>query len=145
MQAHLSCTGRRAGAGSGPRSGNPVPSGGRETAFHTVRLIDLPQYDTDSAAIEKRLRGFLTGLRERRLLLAWFSELRKREQLFAPGPALPLEWEDLRRLRSKARLRRFGSLPDRDRFASSAGRTPWRSAGAGPTAWTISARSSGSG
>ena len=116
MQAHLSRTGQRAGAGSGPRSGSPVPSGGRDTAFHTVRLIDLPQHDTDSAAIDKRLRAFLTGLRERRLLLAWFSELRKREQMFAPGPALPFEWEDLRRLRSKARMRRFGSLPDRDQL-----------------------------
>ncbi len=81
---------------------------------HAVRVIDLPQYDIDSAAIDKRLRAFLTDLRERRLLLAWFSELRKREQMFAPGPALPFEWEDFRRLRSKARMRRFGSLPDRD-------------------------------
>ena len=116
MQAHLSRTGQRAGAGSGPRSGSPVPSGGRDTAFHTVRLIDLPQYDTDSAAIEERLREFLTGLRERRLLLAWFSELRKRERILAPAPALPLDWPDLQKLRDKARLRRFGSLPDRDQL-----------------------------
>ena len=116
MRAHLSRTGQRAGAGSGPRSGSLVPSGSRDTAFHTVRLIDLPQYDTDSAAIDTRLRAFLTGLRERRLLQAWFRELRKREQMFAPGPALPFDWPDLQKLRGKARLRRFGSLPDRDQL-----------------------------
>ena len=116
MQAHLPRTGQCAGAGSGPRSGSPVPSGGRDTAFHTVRLIDLPQYDTDSAAIDKRLREFLTGLRERRLLLAYFNELRKREQIFAPAPVLPLDWPGLQKLRGKARMRRFVSLPYRDQL-----------------------------
>ncbi len=81
---------------------------------HAVRVIDLPQYDIDSAAIDERLRAFLTDLRERRLLLAYFKELRKREQMFAPGPALPFEGGDLWSLRSKARLRRFRTLPDRD-------------------------------
>ena len=79
-----------------------------------VRLIDLPDHDANSRAIEKRLTAFLTGLRQRRLLLAWFRELRKREELFAPEPALPFEYEDFRRLRSRVGLVRFGALPDKD-------------------------------
>ena len=65
------------------------PAGGSPAPTHAVRLIDLPQYDTDSAAIEKRLTGFLTGLRERRLLLAYFCDLRERERRSAPAPAPP--------------------------------------------------------
>ena len=90
------------------------PAGGSPAPTHAVRLIDLPQYDTDNAAIEKRMTGFLTGLRERRLLLAYFRDLREREQVLAPAPALRLDWTDLRKLRSRARLLRYGSLPDRD-------------------------------
>ena len=84
------------------------PAGGSPAPTHAVRLIDLPQYDTDSAAIEKRMTGFLTGLRERRLLLAYFCDLREREQVLAPAPALRLDWTDLRKLRSRARLLRYG-------------------------------------
>ena len=88
------------------------PAGGSPAPVHAVRLIDLPQYDTDSAAIEKRMTAFLTGLRERRLLLAYFRDLREREQVLAPAP--PYVRSDLRKLWSRARLLRYGSLPDRD-------------------------------
>ena len=93
------------------------PAGGSPAPVHAVRLIDLPQYDTDSAAIEKRMTGFLTGLRERRLLLAYFRDLREREQVLAPAPPYvrsDLRKPDLRKLRSRARLLRYGSLPNRD-------------------------------
>ena len=57
------------------------------------------------------------SLRERRLLLAWFRELRRREQMSSrPSPALPFDWPDLQKLRGRARMRRFGSLPDRDQL-----------------------------
>ena len=90
------------------------PAGGSPAPTHTVRLIDLPQYDTDSAAIKKRLTGFVTGLRERRLLLAYFCDLRERERRSAPAPAPPYYSAVLRKLWSRARLLRYGSLPDKD-------------------------------
>ena len=57
MRTYISRSGQRTGPGL--RSGNPAPAGGRDPAFCTVRLIDLPHYDTDSDPIEKRLTAFL--------------------------------------------------------------------------------------
>ena len=79
--------------------------------MHTVRLIDLPQVDTARAPIEKRLKAFLTGLRKRRLLLAYFRDLREREQESAPAPAPPYRRGDLWELRQEAGLSSFGLLP----------------------------------
>ena len=65
------------------------PAGGSPAPVHAVRLIDLPQYDTDSAAIEKRMTGFLTGLRERRLLLVPISAIcGNGSEVLAPAAAL---------------------------------------------------------
>ena len=89
-------------------SGAPVPSGGRDSAFRTVRLIDAAQYDTDQAPIETRLTAFLLGLRRRRLLLAYFRDLREREQEAAPAPVPPYDRDDLRDLRRDAGLARSG-------------------------------------
>ena len=88
---------------------------------HVVRLIDLPQSDTDSAAIDERLTAFLTGLRERRRLSAWFRELRRREELCTP--ALPFDRDDLWTLRDEARMTRLGALSEKDclRIARRAG------------------------
>ncbi len=85
------------------------PAGGGPAPTHTVRLIDLPQYDTDRAPIEKRLKAFLTGLRKRRLLLAYFRDLREREQRSAPAP--PYDRGDLWELRNEAGLLRLGLPP----------------------------------
>ena len=84
------------------------PAGGSPAPTHTVRLIDLPQYDTARAPIEKRLKAFLTGLRKRRLLLAYFRDLRERERRSAPASAPPYDWADFRELRHEAGLSRFG-------------------------------------
>ncbi len=117
MRTLLSRSGERAGAGTGPLSGAPVPSGDRDAAFRTVRLIDVAQYDTDRAPIEKRLTAFLLGLRRRRLLLAYFRDLWEREQEAAPAPAPPYDWDDLRDLRRDAGLARFGlSWDDQNRL-----------------------------
>ncbi len=111
------------------------PAGGSPAPTHTVRLIDLPQYDTDRAPIEKRLTAFLTGLRERRLLLVYFRDLRNGSE----GPLL-------RRLTPRRSFRNCGAGPDcsgtgrfptRTIFASGAGRTPWSRAGTRPTVWGI--------
>ncbi len=110
MRTLLSRSGERAGADSGSRSGSPIPSGGQDHGHHTVRLIDLPQYDTDAAPIEKRLTAFLLGRRKQRLLRTYFRDLREREQEFAPAP--PFEWEDFRDMREEAGLRRYGLAPD---------------------------------
>ena len=88
------------------------PAGGSPAPTHTVRLIDLPDHDADRAPIEKRLKAFLTGLRKRRLLLAYFRDLREREQQFSPAPAPPYDWEGLQELRRGAGLLRFGLPPD---------------------------------
>jgi len=87
------------------------PAGASPAPAHTVRLIDLPQYDTARTPIEKRLTAFLTGLRKRRLLLAYFRDLREREQRSAPAPARPYNWEYLGELRRGAGLLRFGLPP----------------------------------
>ena len=97
-----------------PEGALQSPAGGSPAPTHAVRLIDLPQYDTDRAPIEKRLTGFLTGLRERRLLLVYFRDLRKRERISAPAPAPPYYSTVLRKLWIRARLLRYGSLPDKD-------------------------------
>ena len=88
------------------------PPGGSPAPTHTVRLIDLPQYDTDRAPIEKRLTAFLTGLRKQRLLQAYFCDLREREQKSASAPAPPYDPADLRDLRREAGLSRFGLPAD---------------------------------
>ena len=86
------------------------PAGGSPAPLHTVRLIDLPQYDTARDPIEQRLTAFLTGLRKRRLLLAYFGDLREREQESAPAPAPPYRRGDLWELREDVGLSSFGDL-----------------------------------
>ena len=96
------------GAEPGRTAGNPPvqarydpegalqrPAGGSPAPAHAVRLIDLPQYDTARAPIEKRLKAFLTELRKRRLLLAWFRDLQDWERRSDSAPAPPYDWEDL--------------------------------------------------
>ena len=122
VRTHLSRTGQRAGAGLGLRSEDPARSGSRDAAFRTVRLIDVAQYDTDQAPIEERLTAFLLGLRRRRLLLAYFSDLREREQEAAPAPARPYDRDDLRELRGGAGLLPVRASLRRPVFASGAGR-----------------------
>ena len=93
------------------------PAGGSPAPTHAVRLIDLPQYDTDRAPIEKRLTAFLTGLRKQRLLLAYFRDLREREQVLAPRRRLCLRtWADLRKLRCRAGLLAFRASRGRFRY-----------------------------
>ena len=109
MRTLLSRSGQSAGGSPEPRSGGLVPSGGRALDFRTVRLIDLPQHDTRSAPIEKRLTAFLIGVRQRRLLLAYFRDLREREQVEVPAPAY--DEEDFADLRQDLGLRRYSILP----------------------------------
>ena len=112
MRTLLSRSGRSAGGSPEPRSGGPVPSGGRGPDFRAIRLIDLPQYDTRSAPIEERLTAFLKGRRERRWLLAWFRDLRERQQKADPDPAPPYDQEDLEDLRRDVGLGRERLPPD---------------------------------
>ena len=111
MRTLLSRSGRSAGGSPEPRSGGQVPSVGRGPDFQAIRLIDLPQYDTNSGPIEERLTAFLKGLRQRRLLLAWFRDLREREEKADPDPAPPYDQEDFADLRRDAGLRRYSILP----------------------------------
>ena len=80
------------------------PAGARPAPAYAVRLIDLPNHDTDFESIRKRLAAHLRRLRGRRLLLAYFEALRKREQKKAFGVIPPLEQEDIRRLKREWRV-----------------------------------------
>lgn len=112
MRTLISLSGQSAGGSPEPRSGGPVPSGGRGPDFQAVRLIDLPQYDTRSEPTEKRLTAFLKGLRQRRLLLAYFRDLREREQEAYPDPPLPYDEEDLSDLRRDVGIWRITVPPN---------------------------------
>ena len=111
MRTLLSRSGQSAGGSPESQSGVLVPSGGRGPDFRAIRLIDLPQYDTSSAPIEKRLTAFLKGLRQRRWLLAYFRDLRERQRKADPDPAPPYDQEDFEDLRRDAGLRRYSILP----------------------------------
>ncbi len=111
MRTLLSRSGQSAGDSPEPQSGVLVPSGGRGPDFRAIRLIELPQHDTRSAPIEERLTAFLKGLRQRRLLLTWFRDLRERRQKAYPDPAPPYDQEDLADLRRDAGLRHYSILP----------------------------------
>ena len=105
MRTLLARSGLRAGACPGPRSGAPVASGGRDPVLHSVRLIDLTDRKTDVEAVKKRLKAHLRVLRGRRLLLAYFNDLREWEQKRqAFGVIPPLDRRALADLKSEFRV-----------------------------------------
>ena len=104
MRTLLARSGLRAGACPGPRSGAPVASGGRDPVLHSVRLIDLTDRKTDVEAVKKRLKAHLRVLRGRRLLLAYFNDLREWEQRQAFGVIPPLDRRALADLKSEFRV-----------------------------------------
>ncbi|MCY4500458.1 MAG: hypothetical protein OXE57_02725, partial [Alphaproteobacteria bacterium] len=80
------------------------PAGGSPAPTHTVRLIDLPDHDADYESIRKHLAAHLRRLRERKPLLAYFEDLREREQEKVYGVIPPLEEDDFLRLKRKGRI-----------------------------------------
>ena len=81
------------------------PAGASPAPTHTVRLIDLPDHDTAVEPIRKRLTAHLRRLRARKLLLAYFEDLRERERSQTVGVVLPpLDSRALGRLKSEFRV-----------------------------------------
>ena len=74
--------------------------------MHDVRVIDLPNHDTNSTAINKRLTDFLVGLRKQRELAAYFDLLEERKRQYAPEASPPLTTDDLCELKTSVGLRR---------------------------------------
>ena len=79
--------------------------------MHSVRVLDLPDYDTNSEAIRERLEDFLTGLRQRRALTVYCDLVEERKRRHAPDPPPPLTRDDLRDVQDAVGLLRFGARP----------------------------------
>ena len=80
--------------------------------MHSVRVIDLPDHDTDSEPIRQRLEAFLLGLRRQRELMAYFTFIEERKRWFG----LPVTRDDLYEIRIAVGLggRFLQSLPGGD-------------------------------
>ncbi|MYE58584.1 MAG: AAA family ATPase [Alphaproteobacteria bacterium] len=79
--------------------------------MHSVRVLDLPDHDTDSAPIQERLEAFLTGLRQKRALTVYFDLIEDRKRYHAPDPPPPLTRDDLRDVQDAVGLVSFRGLP----------------------------------
>ncbi len=75
--------------------------------MHSVRVLDLPDHDTDSDTIRERLEAFLTGLRQRRALTVYFDLVEERKRRHAPDPPPPLTRDDLTDVKDAVGLHSF--------------------------------------